>query len=489
MRALILNPPAEHTLPEYPDEEGNRFVETEDFGRFPPLGALYVLTYLTVHSPWHECYFKDCVGEGISHESLTQVIRKIRPDLVGITSFTISLVDVRKAAATVRRVLPETHICMGGHHPIAFPFEAAGLPEFDSIIVGEGEVAFHCLADRLSKGEDFSGIPGLYTSETIFHWKDKAIKDRRFLSNVMVPAGFIDDLGSLPVPDRRFIRHLRYHSILGVSSRLATLVSSRGCPYRCTYCDVPYKTYRERTVVDVVDEMEGCIEMGYDEFHFYDDLFNITPEKVIRFCDELERRCLSPRWDFRGRVNTVTKASLLRAVKAGCRMISFGVETGTDKGLQLLRKQTSTRQIRRVFTWCKEVGLKTVADFMIGLPFEKTADDVMRNIDFLLELQPDYAQISILTLYPNTKLFEAAREKGLVDMERWRLFLADPSPDFELDHWEEYLSIADLVKLQRKAYLRFYLRPSYIVKSVVNTATPYEFAAKLKGLVKLIRPR
>ncbi len=187
-------------------------------------------------------------------------------------------------------------------------------------------------------------------------------------------------------------------------------------------------------------------------------------------------------------MNTVTEASLERASQAGCRMISFGVETGTDRGLKLLRKQTSTDQVKRVFAWCKKLGLKTVADFMIGLPFEKTSDDVMRNIDFLIDLDPDYAQISILTLYPNTELFETARQKGLVNMRRWRLFLTESTPKFDLDHWEEFLSIGDLVKLQKDAYRRFYIRPSYIAKSIINTATPYEFNAKLKGLIKLFWP-
>jgi radical SAM superfamily enzyme YgiQ (UPF0313 family) len=357
MRILLLNPPSEFTAMEYvnPDNPADHgLLETEDFGLFPPLGLLYILAALKASVPEHEVEFLDCIGENVGHQELALRIAAIRPDIVGITSFTISLYDVCLAARTIREQFPAAHICLGGHHPIAFPYEAATLPEFDSIIVGEGEEAFVSLVLAVANGADFTVIPGVYTRESITRQQHHA-NDPRFLTSVMVPPAYIKNLDLLPVPDRSAIQHLKYRSIVGVSDRLATMISSRGCPCRCSYCDVPFKQYRQRSIMSVTDEIRGCLDAGYTEIHFYDDLFNITPERVIEFCDELTRRGYRLQWDFRGRVNGVTRESLVRAKMAGCRMISFGVETGSDQGLALLRKNTTIDQVRRVFKWCREL--------------------------------------------------------------------------------------------------------------------------------------
>jgi radical SAM superfamily enzyme YgiQ (UPF0313 family) len=489
MRILLLNPPSEFTVAEYADRSNplkRGAVEIEDFGLFPPLGLLYIMASLRQKAPEHELFFLDCVAEHVGHADLACRITACSPDVVGITSFTMALYDVCLSAQTIRSVSPRAHICLGGHHPIAFPFEAAELPEFDSIIVGEGEDAFPALVQALQNGTDFTRISGVYTKESIQHYRHRLTTDPRFLTSVMVPPAYVENLDLLPVPDRSVIRHLRYRSIVGASDNLATMISSRGCPCRCTYCDVPFKLYRQRSIASVADEIRGCLEAGYSEVHFYDDLFNITPERVIAFCDEISHRGYRFQWDFRGRVNTVTRESLVQAKKAGCRMISFGVETGSDEGLRLLNKNCSTEQVRNVFRWCRELGVLTIADFMIGLPFERSADDVRRNVDFLLGLDPDYAQISILSLFPNTELFADAARSGLIDPSRWNEFARNPTTGFYVDHWEEFIALGELLQLQRDSYRRFYLRPRYIWRSLLSTCSRHEFMSKLQGAMRLL---
>ena len=488
MRIVLLNPPSEYTVAEYADrsDQAERgAVEVEDFGLFPPLGLLYILASLRQKAPGHDVFFLDCVAEHVGHADLAARIADFNPDVVGITSFTMALYDVCLAARTVRSVCPRAHICLGGHHPIAFPFEAAELPEFDSIVVGEGEDAFPALVQAVQDGTDFTLITGVYTKESIQRYRQHPTKDPRFLTSVMVPPAYIETIDLLPPPARSVISHLKYRSIVGVSDRLATMISSRGCPCHCTYCDVPFKRYRQRSLSSVADEIGICLDSGYTEVHFYDDLFNITPERVIAFCDEIIRRGYRFQWDFRGRVNSVTRESLQRAKEAGCRMISFGVETGSDEGLQLLRKDTTTEQIRKVFRWCRELGILTIADFMIGLPFERSADDVRRNVDFLLEIDPDYAQFSILSLFPNTEMFADAARRGLIEPARWNEFARQPASGFYVDHWEEFISLSDLLSLQKESYRRFYLRPRYIWRSLIATCSWHEFTSKLQGALKL----
>lgn len=491
LKILFVNPPAEFTIPEAPQEDGTTFVGAEDFGAFPPLGLLYVLSYLEQQTPGHQLVLKDCVAEKLGHREIREVIREIQPDVLALTSFTISMPDVCMVAQAAREVAPHCHICLGGHHPIAFPEEAAEVPGFDSIVVGEGEFAFAELIGCLERRESFTHITGVYTRESMRAWVagNQAVVDRRFLKTVTVPAAYVDDIEHLPIPNRNHIKHIGYGSIVGVSSRLATIISTRGCPYLCTFCDVPYKKYRTRSVAAVVDEVESCMAMGYDEFHFYDDLFNITAAKVLEFCDEVEKRHLKFTWDFRGRVNPLTKECIVRAKRAGCRMMSFGVETGTDEGLKYLKKGTNTAKIREVFGWCREAGIITIADFIIGFPFERTEDDVRRNLDFLInDLDPDYAQLAILMLLPNTPLFDEALEKGLIKPGYWEEFAANPSTTFRMSHWEEHLSLATLTRLQAEAYRKFYFRPKYILRSILRTRSLYEFKTKAMAVLKLIKP-
>ena len=252
--------------------------------------------------------------------------------------------------------------------------------------------------------------------------------------------------------------------MVGISKKLATIISSRGCPFKCTFCDVPYKQYRARSVGNVIDEVEQCLLMGYEEVHFYDDLFNMTPRRLIAVSDEIKKRGLILPWDFRGRVNCVDRESLRAAKEAGCRLISFGVETGTDEGLLKLKKGITVEQVKRAFGWCRELGIRTIADFMVGLPTERSVEDVEANVDFLIRLKPDYAQIAVLVLYPHTELYHEAVVKGLAEAGRWEKFSLEPSRDFEVDHWTEFMPAEKLAELRRKAYARFYMRPSYILR-------------------------
>lgn len=488
MKILFINPPNENTVPEFADEKGELFVEVEDFGYFPPLGALYVLTYAKKKYPEYEYFFLDGVGEELSYKQLEEKINSIKPDIVGITSFTVSMIDVVLSAEVVRKIVPDAHICLGGHHPTAFSYEATQLSQFDSIVVGEGEYAFAELINRIATKSNFTDILGVYTKKSILQFTETGFKDRRFLAHMNVPPAYVEEVDDIPPPDRSYIQHINYSSIVGLTGKLATMITTRGCPYKCTFCDVPYKKYRQRNIDLVMDEIEECIKLGYKEFHFYDDLFNITAQKIIDFCEALEKRNINIVWDFRGRVNGVTKESLVKAKSVGLRMISFGVETGSDIGMKTLKKGTNIAQVERVFEWCKELKIKTIANYMIGLPHEKSIKDVRDNVDFLIRLNPDYAQFNILSLYPHTQVHKDAIKLGIAVEGKWEKFSLDPLHyDFKVEHWTEYMTEKELIDLQRESYRKFYFRPKYVFNSLLKTATMHEFKSKVKGAMSLLK--
>ena len=489
MKVLFLNPPDMNKVLEYaPDKKSEEYIGMDNFGTFPPLGIMYVMAYLEKNAPHHKIYFKDSVAERSSHKDLGDYVAEIKPDIVAMTSFTVSMIDVVIAAQNVRKIVPDAHICLGGHHPICFPFEAASLPEFDSIVVGEGEIVFTELVKRIEAKKPFTDILGVYTNESIQKYRNTTSKDRRFLNKVKVPPAYVDDINSLPIPNRNYIKHLKYNSVVGVSSKLATLISSRGCPYKCTFCDVPFKTQRRRDPKLVVDEMETCVAQGYDEIHFYDDLFNITPQRVIDICDEIDKRGLKIVWDFRGRVNGIDEESIKRFKKSGGRLISFGIETSTQEGLIMMRKGTKVKQNIDALKLCKKYGIVTLADFMIGLPHERSYNDILKSIKILThDYRPDYAQFSILNLYPNTEVYDQAVAKGLIKDGKWNEWARDPlNAKLKVEHWHEFVSYDELLELQKKAYRIFYLRPTSIWNMIKQLRSFDEFKIKVKAALDIL---
>ncbi len=491
MNILLINPPDDNLIDCYAYQNGEVGIDSPDFGKFPSLGLLYILGYLEKYAPEYNLFIIDCVAEKITYEELKSRISEICPDLVGITSFSIALIDIIKTAALVRELCPKAHVCMGGHHPMAFPVESLRLKDFDSIIIGDGEKPFYELAKALESNMPLTDISGLYTKETILKYISEGglakKEDSRFLYPVQLKPSYVENLDDLPFPARKYLSHIKFFSIVGISKKFTTIISSRGCPFHCVMCDVPYKKYRSRSIKNIVDEIEECMKEGYKEFHFYDDMFNITPDRIIEFSKEILSRRLKIIWDFRGRVNTVTEESLKIAKKSGLRMISFGVETGTNEGLNYIRKDTTVERIKEVFKMCNDLKIKTIADYMIGFPFEKTEEDINKSIDFCISLKPAYALFSVLILFPNTPIYNEAAVKKLIDPERWHKFCLNPSKDFYVDYWEEFFTRKQLLDFQKTAFRRFYLRLSYVLQSIKNISTFNEFLMKAKGCFLLLK--
>jgi radical SAM superfamily enzyme YgiQ (UPF0313 family) len=369
---------------------------------------------------------------------------------------------------------------------MVFPKEAVELQNIDSIILGDGEKAFCQLAKALAAGVSIEEITGVYTKNSIFKYLNASNNKNLLLYDLDLIPAYTDNLDELPFPARRLISHLEFFSTVGVSKKFTTIVSSRGCPYHCTFCDVPHKKYRSRSIKNIVDEIEDCIKQGYEEFHFYDDMFNITPTRIIEFSNEVLSRKLKFTWDFRGRVNTITKESLQIAKKAGLSMVSFGVETGTDEGLKYIKKETTVALIKNAFKICNDLKIKTVADYMLGFQFEKTKEDIKKSIDFCISIKPTYAVFSVLSLYPKTPVYYEAIEKKLIDPTRWEKFCKNPTKDFYIDYWEEFFTRKELLDMQQEAFERFFLRPRYILKSILDLRSIDELKIKIRGFFRLL---
>jgi len=467
MKVLLINPPIKNIIQaELPP------ALSREVGIFPPLGLMYIASYLQKYSD-HEVQILDAVAEDLGPAALEQAIREFHPQIIGITAHTNNLLDVLLLIGLIKKINLKVHINIGGSHARVFPQETLRLEGVDSVIPGEGEIPFFQLVESLSQGKDLKEIPGL-----IFKEEEGIISGKR--------PGPPPDLDRLPFPARGLIKSQRYYYILGRKSTFTTMVSSRGCPYRCTFCSTPKENYRQRSVRNVVQEMEECDHLGVEEIHFVDDIFNLSPEWVISLCQEIKKRNLRIPWSFRGRVDTLTREVLRELKTANCIRINLGVETSTDKGLKRLKKGLTIHQIEEVFIRAKEIGISIVAYFLIGCPHERSREDILHTLHFAKRLNPDFVLFNILTPYPDTELYREGLEKGLFKKDFWRDFALRPTKDFEIRVWEESFAKKELEKILISIYRRYYFRPSVIFKNLKSLHRPRDFFWKAKAALKIL---
>ena len=469
MKVLFINP-AMRNLVQVPGPEA--IPELANVA--PPLGLLYVAAYAEKHTP-HSVEMLDANLEGLSPEQLSERVALIRPDVVGITATTFSLVDVRMTAQAVKRVRPDARLVVGGPHVSLFPDETMTFPEVDFVIVGEGEQPFSQLLEALQAGGDFSHVPGLV-------WRDKQGAVRR---NPVAP--FMEDLDDLPFPARHLVPIARYRSFMTHESLVATVMSSRGCPYGCTFCNHQHmgQKFRARSAQSVVEEMEQCARMGFREVMFYDDTFTINRGRVLDICNLLIERRVPLKWDIRARVDTLNEELFDRLAEAGCIRLRIGVESGTPEILRVLHKGINLDAARRVFKWAAERGMTTFAYFMIGNPSE-TREQIVQTVAFAKAIRPDFVEFSPTHPCPGTDLYRMGLEKGIIPNDFWREFALDPQPGFKAMLWEEVLTRDEILDLLSWAFKSFYGRPSYMLRRLTRVRSFSELHRQARAGLKLL---
>jgi radical SAM superfamily enzyme YgiQ (UPF0313 family) len=467
LKVLLVNPPAFNTIvgnnPEIIDEER---------GFNPPLGLLYLAGYLKKFRPQYEVEVLDAQVEELTYEQLKEKILLAAPDVVGFTTMTLTLLDVLETGRLVRMINHKIKIIWGGPHVHLYPEETIKFPEVDYLVLGEGERTFAELLDNLENPEKLKEIPGLVLKEGGFFKTGEPV--------------FIEDLDTLPPPARQITSYQKYSSVVARRTPVTTMITSRGCPFRCIFCDRPHlgKRFRAHSPKYVVDEMEVCLKMGIAEILVYDDTFTVDRPRAAAICDEIVRRKLEFGWDIRARVNSVDEELLKKLKAAGCSRIHYGVEAGTDEILKILRKGITLEEVRRAFSLTKKIGIQTLGYFMIGSPGE-SRQHILKTIEFARRLSADFVHITITTPFPATELYRLGIQKGIFG-DFWREFARNPQPGFKPKYWNEYLSEEELQELIVKAYKSFYLRPTYITRKIFGLRSFGELGRKMKAGLKVL---
>jgi len=468
MKILLINPPNENLiLTNLPES-----LAQEDI--MPPLGLMYVAAYLEKNTS-HQVKILDCLIEKLNYDQLEKKIEQEKPDLVGITTLTFTLIDVLKTAKIIKGVNQNIKVVLGGPHVNIYPEETLNFPEVDYLILGEGEKPSKDLIDNINQ------------TENLYNFKGIAFKDGNRVINPG-PRELIQDLNELPFPARNLISNEKYSSVLSKKNPVATMFSSRGCPFKCTFCNRAHlgKVFRARSAKNVVDEMEECKKKGIEEIFIYDDTFTIQRQRVIDICSEIKNRDLKINWDVRARVDTVDKEMLKEMKETGCQRIHYGVEAGTQKILNVLKKGITLEQTEKAFKLTKKAGIETLAYFMLGSPTE-TKEDIFQTIKFAKKIKPDFVCFSITTPYPLTELYSLGLKEKILPHDYWQKFAQNPQPNFVPFVWEEKISRQELLSLLKKAYRSFYLRPSYVFQKVLQIKSVRELLNKTKTALDILK--
>lgn len=440
----------------------------------PPLGIMSIAAYIRKHTA-HQVEILDCQVEELTYEQVEKEIGRRSPDILGITAMTFTLMDVIKTAKIAKKVNPAVKVVLGGPHVNIYPEETLRTKEIDFLIMGEGEESFRDLVENINALDYYKKIKGL-----VFRENDQVI------NNGVAP--LISSLDDLPFSARDLTPFKRYFSVLAENPPITTMFTSRGCPYKCLFCDRPHlgKNFRAHSAEYVVLEMEKCKKMGINEIMIYDDTFTVDRQRVVDICKKIIDNELNIVWDVRARVNTVDEKLLNLMARAGCKRIHYGVESGTQKILNVLRKGITLEMVEKAFALSKKVGIQTLGYFIIGSP-EETRADIQKTIKFIKKISPDYIHVSIMTPFPATDLYSRALKEGVVKSDVWREFSKNPRTDFVAPIWDKELSREELLGLLTKIYKSFYFRPTFIIKKIFKLKSIKELKTKANAAFKLLK--
>jgi anaerobic magnesium-protoporphyrin IX monomethyl ester cyclase len=370
--------------------------------RFPPLGISYLASSLM--QAGYDVELLDCTFIGKA-EALEKALG-VKAEVVGIYCMVTMQEDCLWLA---RQLRPTAKMLMVGG-PLPTCDANAFVNDFDIVVRGEGEATVLELLQAFNAGGDFSAIAGItMLKETSIDGK----VDEEIISTPDRP--FIKELDNLPFPARQLLSNQSYIQFgkkkYGYS--ITTVMSTRGCPYECEFCSnvIFGGSYRERTAVNVVDEVEQALACGYDRISFADDVFTLRKKRVLEVCAEIKRRGMHFYWDCLARVDSLDDATYVEMYKAGCRRVYFGIESGDDTILKLMNKKITAEQARHAVIAAHQAGLEVGAFFILFYPGE-TNQTVLNTLHFTTSLPLDYLGLTMPYPLPGTALYE--RVKGQI---------------------------------------------------------------------------
>lgn len=330
---------------------------------------------------------------------LRQLVKRHNPDLIGITALTTKFGSVIQTARFCKQVLPNVPIVVGGAHASTMPHLCLQIPEVDFVLRGESDETFVELIEAVEKRRSPSEVGSLSwrNGGTIIDNPDKA---------------FAGNLDELALPDRSALLNPENYS----SEDMGVILTSRGCPFRCSYCFHMWeKKVRYRSPASVIEEIREVNQRyGTTQFSIKDDSFTVKKNHVMALCEEFRRLPFKISFNCTTRVDLLDEELLKTMREAGCAQVSVGIESGSARVLRETDKDISLEQVVRAAEMLNRHRLFWTGYFMIGLP-EETEEDILKTIAFMKKVKPFYAGLGVYNPFPRTKLFRQGVELGLLE--------------------------------------------------------------------------
>jgi len=440
MKILLINPP-----PRSPDRP-NVLV--------PPLGLAYLAA--TLEKKGLPVKILDANALRLTWKQFRLAVKQEKAEVIGITGMS-PIIDTTFKAVKICRPYTK-YLILGGPHVSFFGRRVfQDVPEVDFLVIGEGEMAFLRLIKDLTAGKK---------------------------PNKIIFAKPVANLDSIPFPARHLLPQHLYQYNLVRDYPFTTIITSRGCPFGCVFCDksVFGRTYRTRSAENVLSEIEQLVQKYHVKtLIFFDDLFTLDKKRVIKICQGIIKHRFRIDWKAEARVDTVDEEMLHWMKRAGCSVLGYGAESANQKALDLLGKKTTVAQTKKVLQMTRRAGIRTLGYFILGIPGE-TYQEEQKTIALSLKYC-DFAAYSVLTPYPGSELYQLACKKG------WLIETGANNPfDQDLKRTSLFSSewtAQDLKKIVKEAHRRFYFRPSYILQQALGLRNPAQVVTVFKHAFRL----
>jgi anaerobic magnesium-protoporphyrin IX monomethyl ester cyclase len=436
-----------------------------------PLGLAYLAAVLEKNNFCVKII--DCSLE----TSVAGVIERIIPEapqIIGFSATTPGFAAALSFAKTLKAKLAGSIFIIGGPHITALPYQAMQDDVFDIGVIGEAEETFSELVSHIHE----QGTIGLESIRGIIFRKGDAweITARREL---------LKDLDSLPFPARQLLPALSRYKPTPASYRrlpLGVIMTSRGCPNSCTFCDrsVFGTVYRQRSAQNVLAEArELKYKYGAREIRFFDDCFTLDKQRTLEICKGMKK--LKVPWTCLTTVTSVTKELLKEMNSSGCWQVLFGLESADERMLGLLRKNVTLKQNISAVRWAKQAGLSVRADFIVGTPGE-TSQSLQRTLKFAIDMKLDYAHFNKFVPFPGTELYRELVAQGKAFNFKQNCSILDHSA---LLYVPEGIPKDEYRRFLDSSFKKFYLRPQYIINRLLSIRTKDELLGQIKGFLAI----
>ena len=439
-----------------------------------PLGIGYIAAFLMKNG--HNVSLIDPEAEELTDSELRKKIRETEPDIAGISCVTYSFHNAKKYAQLVKEEVG-IPVILGGHHASALPeVILRQYPDFDFVVVGEGEISMVELCHAIEKGRNFSDINGL------------CFRDGNEIARTPSRER-MKDFSNLPYPARELINLENYkpNNQTSIGKKSASIITSRGCPYHCVFCSAhnvmgyTFRPYHPEYVAGEIEYLVNHYKM--EHIAIKDDTFTMSKKRTKAICELILKENIKVYWSCNAAVNTVDYELLELMKRAGCCAILYGIESGNPVVLKNMKKGITMEQCREALKATNALGIKSLASFVFGLPGEtkETIDDTIR---FAIELEPTIAMFYVLVPLPGSEMFERTIKTDPGNIINWLNF-AYTATDYVIE--VPGCSNDDLRKFVSDAYIRFYSRPKQIYKMLRHLNSFDEFKTYAKGGIGLLR--